>query len=352
MKSESETKATDEIREYGYDALYPSPVPVDQLKREAKPYICKSASMEHPPQISEILADAKAKGYWVDSFSVDADYFNFHIFDYMRNNGFVEFDEELGIPTNKYGWSNERQAYPVTIGLIAINQISKYNHTGDKDCFERYKRIVSWLVKTQNADSGAWAVPFAYDFFPGRTGGALTENWTSALAQGLCISALCRAPEEMRSPELEMVVGKALLPFSRLVSNGGVVTQFLGQHPFYEEYPTSRPSLVLNGFMYSLLGLHDAWERYGFEDALRLFDDGIKTLARALPFYDLGDRSSYDLTHLQVGNEHLPPNPARLGYHDVHVRVLSAFEALRPGTFEACLVRWTLYRYGVFCANN
>ncbi|WP_420430198.1 D-glucuronyl C5-epimerase family protein [Kordiimonas sp.] len=352
MSENPTIKVPAEIKEYGYDALYPSPLPVDQAKQEGAPYVCKSAAPNHPLQITDILSDAKAKGYWVEEFSVNTDYFNFHVFDYIRNNGFVQFDEQLGIPTNKYGWSEIRQTYPVTIGLIAINQISKYNHTSDSKCYERYQRIVAWLLENQNQDSGAWEVPFSYDFFPGRTGGALSKNWASALAQGLCISALCRAPEEMRSAEIEAAVRKALFPFQKPVSAGGVVTQFLGEYPFYEEYPTLRPSLVLNGFMYALLGLHDAWERYECDDALQLFDRGIETLARSLPFYDLGDRSAYDLTHLQSGNEHLPPNPARLGYHDVHVRVLSAFEALRPGTFEACLVRWTLYRYGVFCANN
>lgn len=352
MSKTSTTKKTGEIKGYGHDALYPAPPPVDQAKQEGAPYVCKSASLNHPQQIIDIISDAREKGYWAPGFSVDADYFNFHVFDYMRNNGFVQFDDDLGIPTNKYGWSDERQAYPVTIGLIAINQISKYNHTSDRTCYERYQRIITWLLENQNQTSGAWEVPFSYDFFPGRTGGALPRNWVSALAQGLCISALCRAPEEMRSAKMEAAVQKALLPFQKSASAGGVVTRFLGQHPFYEEYPTSRPSLVLNGFMYALLGLHDAWERYEIDAALQLFDQGIETLARALPFYDLGDRSAYDLTHLQAGNEHLPPNPARLGYHDVHVRVLSAFEALRPGTFEACLVRWTLYRYGVFCANN
>ena len=35
---------------------------------------------------------------------------------------------------------------------------------------------------------------------------------------------------------------------------GGVVAEFLSSLPWYEEYPTSPPTFILNGFIYSLLG--------------------------------------------------------------------------------------------------
>ena len=35
---------------------------------------------------------------------------------------------------------------------------------------------------------------------------------------------------------------------------GGVVAEFLSSLPWYEEYPTSPPTFILNGFIYSVLG--------------------------------------------------------------------------------------------------
>lgn len=35
---------------------------------------------------------------------------------------------------------------------------------------------------------------------------------------------------------------------------GGVAAEFLGSLPWYEEYPTTPATFILNGFIYSLLG--------------------------------------------------------------------------------------------------
>lgn len=40
----------------------------------------------------------------------------------------------------------------------------------------------------------------------------------------------------------------------------GVLNKFAGVYSWYEEYPTTPGSFVLNGFIYSLLGLHDLLE--------------------------------------------------------------------------------------------
>ena len=49
----------------------------------------------------------------------------------------------------------------------------------------------------------------------------------------------------------------ALSLFSVPSSEGGFLASFLGRVPWYEEYPTDPPTFVLNGFMYSLMGLVD-----------------------------------------------------------------------------------------------
>ena len=40
-------------------------------------------------------------------------------------------------------------------------------------------------------------------------------------------------------------------------SGGGVRAVFMDKYEWYEEYPTNPPTFILNGFMYSLLGLYD-----------------------------------------------------------------------------------------------
>ena len=49
----------------------------------------------------------------------------------------------------------------------------------------------------------------------------------------------------------------ALIPFTKLTREGGVKNMFMDQYVWYEEYPFIDGLFVLNGFMYSLIGLYD-----------------------------------------------------------------------------------------------
>jgi len=73
----------------------------------------------------------------------------------------------------------------------------------------------------------------------------------------------------------------------------------------YEEYPTSPPSFVLNGFIYSLLGLYDlkAIAPYNYSiEANLLYEQGIKSLKKMLLLFDTGSGTSYDLRHFTLGS--------------------------------------------------
>ena len=111
----------------------------------------------------------------------------------------------------------------------------------------------------------------------------MKKGWVSALAQGYCISSLCRLLSHIRSnerdEELESLIASkiegALHPFQIEVESGGIKRKFLQVFSFYEEYPTPKPSFVLNGFIFSLLGLYDAWKTIESDLAKILYNDGI-----------------------------------------------------------------------------
>ena len=72
----------------------------------------------------------------------------------------------------------------------------------------------------------------------------------------------------------------------------------------YEEYPTSPASFVLNGFIYSLLGLYDLNAIVPASlshDAVHLYDQGMISLKKMLPLFDTGQGTIYDLRHFTLG---------------------------------------------------
>ena len=84
---------------------------------------------------------------------------------------------------------------------------------------------------------------------------------------------------------------------------------FHERYVWYEEYPFEEGLFVLNGFMYSLIGLYDlssasSAPQEARDEAKELFDEGIVSLKALLPLYDNGKGSNYDLQHVIKDGAH------------------------------------------------
>jgi hypothetical protein len=132
-------------------------------------------------------------------------------------------------------------------------------------------RAAKWLVSKQRPD-GTWA--YAFDNPLAWAGTAVRAPWVSGMAQGQALSLLVRV-WRITGDDAYLDAGrKALASFSVPVEEGGVLRVWRG-HPFYEEYPTTeRPTLVLNGFLFALVGLHDYAAETGDAEARQLWREG------------------------------------------------------------------------------
>ena len=358
IQNSEESYGTSAIEQNSNQESYPETLSPSEAIRNESPFISPIDPSRRDEQIDQILERATQDGIFnLPRYDPSGAYLTLHKSNIL-NNRVVEFDEDLGIPVNKYAHMEDYHPYPVSIGLFALEQYSKFIQNSGDEHLSNFRKVCKWIIANQQSE-GSWPCTFEYTFFKDR-GGYMPKGWVSALAQGYCISSLCRYLEHVRTnegdKELESIITSkienALKPFDVDVEFGGIKRLFMGEYIFYEEYPTPKPSFVLNGFIFSLLGLYDAWKVIESDDAKRLYLAGIRTLVAILPFFDLGDRTSYDLTHLQPGNEKMPPNPARRGYHDTHIRLLDAIDGIEGGQFSDVLVRWIMYRYGISCSNN
>jgi len=133
-------------------------------------------------------------------------------------------------------------------------------------------------------------------------------------------------------------------------TEGGVVNRLFG-FDWYEEYPTTPGTFVLNGFLYSLIGLRDAAAIPELkEEAMALFEKGVESLKTLLPLYDTGSGSIYDLRHLSLGTA---PNLARWDYHAVHIYLLKwMFNITGESLFNDVADRWAGYAHGRRAKHN
>ena len=236
----------------------------------------------------------------------------------------MRFDE-TGVPQLLTRVGAGWQYHPVAIAQQALRYYNEFAADESSRALERVVAAANWFVASQDRRDGKWH--YRYDY-PLGDDAWMRAPWSSALAQGQAISVLTRIYDHTGSRVYLDAATHALVQLTRSVDEGGLTAAFFG-HPFYEEYPTEPPSFVLNGLMFTLIGLYDLATADPDGDAPRLYSEGIETLAYALPFYDAARLGSfYNLTHVTT-----PPRRAALAgarYHAIHVALLRALASVAP----------------------
>lgn len=175
----------------------------------------------------------------------------------------------------------------------------------------------------------------------------------SSMGQGHAISVLSRAYYHSGDEKYLQSAIRGLRPFRLLSSKGGVAAYFLDKYVWYEEYPTTPSSFILNGFIYSLIGLYDLKSialASDAEEAQKLFDQGMNSLKNMLTLFDTGSGTTYDLRHFTLKTA---PNIARWDYHSTHVNQLLLLITIdNDPIFVTTSERWIDYMSGKRAAHN
>ncbi|KAM3961818.1 D-glucuronyl C5-epimerase [Aphomia sociella] len=213
----------------------------------------------------------------------------------------------------------------------------------------QFMAAARWLVRRQRPRTGGWPIPArrriaALDLKPG---------WHSAMSQGHAISVLSRAYLRSGDVSYLQAAKRAMYLLDVPSHAGGVKALWMDKYVWYEEYPTTPPLFVLNGFIYTLLGLYDLHILEGENSislAKKMFDDGMTSLKTLLPLFDTGSGSFYDLRHFTLGAS---PNIARWDYHATHVNQLYLLAGLDDDPILLNTAkRWEGYMQGKRAAHN
>ena len=245
----------------------------------------------------------------------------------------VDFDDK-GIPMYR---GFEQRYWPVTITQCALLNYNFYlSHNNKGKYKKRLIAICDWLLENIDAETGSWLCNIHYHCTVADED--MKPPFCSAMVQGQAISALVRCFKLTNDEKYLDCAGKALKPLMTPVCEGGAYREFAGL-PFYEEYPTQKASMVLNGFMFTLFGLYDLSTcqcKYSTK-ALELFEAGYNTLVKLLPLYEGGFCSRYSLSHITVRPNH-NSNPL---YHPIHVNQLIAINSIKSSyVFEYYINDW------------
>ncbi|ESO90470.1 hypothetical protein LOTGIDRAFT_123168 [Lottia gigantea] len=263
----------------------------------------------------------------------------------------IDFDKGLALKYNK----SKRTKMKLKVSRIKVVIVRGHGWLDNLTLsttahLDHFYNAANWLVLHQN-DRGGWPISVQRKLIPKVL--ELEPGWYSAMAQGQAMSLLVRAYLRSHNTKYIQAAVDAMKLFEIPSMQGGVLAKYADRYDWYEEYPTTPSSFVLNGFIYSLFGLYDLKEVTSGEEskmAERLYNKGIESLKHMLLMFDNGSGTFYDLRHITLG---IAPNRARWDYHTTHINQLLQLSVMDDSEiFKVTAQRWMDYMKGKRAKHN
>ncbi len=236
-----------------------------------------------------------------------------------------------------YARKDKNDYHHVSICFYALGHLQIYLDTNKTESLDKFIKCSDWLVDQQQPD-GSWLSTFPMPKFN------LFDPHPSAMIQGLAISCLSRVFKITNDNKYLHCSIKALEIFDRDIKDRGITSNEDGVI-FYEEYPSHPLKRVLNGFIYTLWGLHDLVRIDKNAKAENLFQTGIESLETLLPKFDMEYWSLYHISKDEL------INPAAVHYHRLHIAQLKVmYQITGNESFNEYSCKWEKYLSGRFNA--
>ncbi|WP_338667741.1 D-glucuronyl C5-epimerase family protein [Pseudodesulfovibrio methanolicus] len=223
--------------------------------------------------------------------------------------------DDNGIPIMDYGANIGRQYNACAISQYALGLHALYLDSPTPQAKTLFLQQADWLKENQIESpagiQGTWPLPFDM------VGYRIKGPWISSLIQSQAISTLLRAEAISGDSSYRGAADLAFESIRTPTSQGGV-TRFIGDHVIFEEAPSSPPSTVLDGFLYSFWGVYEYALATGSAEAEKMINGALDWLKENIEDYDIGFWSRADVYRKS------PPCPASRHYHQVHSFLLSA----------------------------
>lgn len=154
------------------------------------------------------------------------------------------------------------------------------------------------ITSTTSGGATARWFPYMFAFSANPSVPELAPGWISGLAQGGSVVALMQLADATGDEKWMTYAEQAFESYMVPIEEGGFVNRAHGIL-WFEEYPTSPPTTVLNGHLEAVLAL-DAWQRRSHDPrATDLFNEAVADLRTVLELENVpvaqGMMSSYDV---------------------------------------------------------
>ena len=256
-------------------------------------------------------------------------YFN----DFTKKTDWTGESDDKGIPVNVL--SNEKRIYfPITIAQMALGHYDLWLENNNESNKESFLKLAHWLKDNQD-ELGGWTNPWEY-LRP------LSISNYSAMAQGEAISVMIRAHLITNDSGFVDSSFKAFHLMMKPLDKGGCA-YYSDQGVYLEECPENPRTSVLNGWIYSALGIYDLMLFTKDDEVTGVFDKTIDSIELSLDAYDMGYWSYYDLQGLI----------ASPFYHNLHITLLDTlYKVTDIDSFKTRSEKWSENQNNTVCRTK
>lgn len=241
-----------------------------------------------------------------------------------------------GIPLLNYHGQIGLQYNPIAIAQWGLGNYNEHARNGTSVSKRKWFLAADWLCSNLAKNRHGievWKHNFDWDYRE-----RLIAPWYSGLAQGQGISLLVRAHLASGDKRYLDAATRALHSFFAKTADGGVSFTDESGNLWFEEYIVSRPTHILNGFIWAAWGVYDYFLATGSRDAVNLFATAIETLRANLDRYDLGFWSLYEQSGTRL------PMIASSFYHRLHITQLRVMHRITADeVFRRYADKWESY---------
>lgn len=200
---------------------------------------------------------------------------------------FISFDHN-GVPLTRYG--NAFHHNPAYVGWYGLCCLNRFYESNDASCLKEVQQQISWLkMNASHNEHNGTTWQYQFDWKEGNS--TLKKPWPSGMAQGLIISLLVRTYVLTKEKSLLQLAENATRVYERSIDEGGIQLHE-DSSVFYEEYPIKRGMRILDGLIFSLLGIFDLFKATKKEKYLEMFQDGVNAIERNISYWDYQNKWS------------------------------------------------------------
>jgi len=213
--------------------------------------------------------------------------------------------DEQGIPVKEYV-SVGSQYNPTRIAAYGLAHFNRYAASGLKESKRVFFKCADWFLSNTQA-----RYEYHFDWVD------LKAPWISCMAQGEAASVLVRAYRLSGKQFYLNHAEESLDPFFKVIEEGGVQSRLSDGSIFVEEYPSAKPTHVLNGFLYALIGLGEYADATGSQSHQELFDNLVRSLCKNIDIWCYARWSLYEERGKANGLNFCTPS-----YHNLQITQL------------------------------